>query len=62
MAKDLLEKNRVCGQRFRNWVKRPLASAAAAGAGQMPGGDPILLLAMSTRTYDWQVTPLLHDC
>ena len=55
---DFVEESRIGGHRFRDRIQRGFARPASAGAGQMFGGDTILLVAMSTSSNDWHDEPL----
>lgn len=57
VVEDFVEESRIRCQWFCDGRERGFAGAAPASAGEMPGGNTILLVALSTGSNDWHDGP-----
>jgi hypothetical protein len=55
---DFVKQGRIRCKRFRDRGEFGLTGATAACVGKMSGGNTVLLIALSTSSYDWQDGPL----
>lgn len=55
---DFVEENWIRCERFCDRREFGLTGATAACVGKVSGGDTVLLVALSTSSYDWHDGPL----